>query len=55
MEENNRAEREAGGYFITVIGGFVRRVYPALGEGKPPVEMEDQFIRAKVVAMTSIH
>ena len=44
MEENNRAERAAGGYFITVKGGFVRRVYPAQGQGKLPLEMEDQFI-----------
>lgn len=44
MEENNRAERAAGGYFITVKGGFVRRVYPAMEKGMLPLEMEDQFI-----------
>ena len=44
MEENNRAERAAGGYFITVKGGSVRRVYPARGGDKTPLEAGDHFI-----------
>jgi hypothetical protein len=44
MEENNRAAREMGGYFITVAGGFERRVYPAMDGGRRPLDEEDEFI-----------
>ena len=47
MEENNRMERESGGYFITVRGGFTRRVYPAMDEGARPLDTEDQFIETE--------
>jgi hypothetical protein len=44
MEENNRAEREMGGYLMTVMGDYTRRVYPALGDGVRPLDMEDELI-----------
>ena len=44
MEENDRLEREAGGYFLTVSGGFERRVYPALEEGRRPLDCEDELL-----------
>jgi len=44
MEETNRLERESGGYFITVSGGYTRRLYPAEGDGPPPLETDDDLI-----------
>lgn len=44
MEENNRLSRESGGYFITVAGGFERRLYPALDEGRTPLDSEDELL-----------
>jgi hypothetical protein len=45
LEELNRTERESGGYLLTVYpGGYTRRVYPALGEGVRPLDMEDELI-----------
>jgi hypothetical protein len=44
MEENNRLSRESGGYFITVSGGFERRLYPALDEGRRPLDCEDELL-----------
>jgi hypothetical protein len=44
MEENNRRGHKIGGYFLTVEGGFTRMVYPALGEGRRPLDCEDEFI-----------
>jgi hypothetical protein len=44
MEEVNRMERESGGYFLTVAGGFERRVYPALDDGVRPLDAEDELI-----------
>ena len=46
LEELNRTERESGGYLMTVYpGGYTRRVYPALGDGVRPLDMEDELIR----------
>ena len=36
MEETNRLERESGGY--------TRRLYPAEGDGPPPLETDDDLI-----------
>ena len=44
MEENARLQRESGGYFISLAGGFRRTIYPARGEGPSPLETEDQFV-----------
>lgn len=44
MEENDRMTRESGGYFITVSGGFERRLYPALDEGRRPLDCEDELL-----------
>lgn len=44
MEENNRAAHESGGYLITVMGDYVRTVYPALSNGARPIDMDDEFI-----------
>ena len=44
MEENNRLERQTGGYLITVSGGYTRRLYPAQGDGPSPLESEDELI-----------
>jgi hypothetical protein len=43
MEENNRLQRESGGHFVSLAGGFRRTVYPARGEDPSPLETEDQF------------
>jgi hypothetical protein len=44
MEENDRMTRESGGYFITVSGGFERRLYPALDEGRRPLDCDDELL-----------
>ena len=45
LEELNRMERESGGYLLTAYpGGYTRRVYPALGEGVSPLDLEDELI-----------
>ena len=44
MEDNNRLQRESGGYFLSLAGGFRRTIFPAQGEGPAPLETEDQFI-----------
>jgi hypothetical protein len=44
MEENNRRQRETGGYFIALLGGgFTRTLYPAQGEGPSPLDAGDRF------------
>jgi hypothetical protein len=43
MEENNRLQRESGGYFVSLAGGFRRTIYPARDEGPSPLETEDRF------------
>jgi hypothetical protein len=44
MEENDRLARESGGYFITVSGGSERRLYPALDEGRRPLDCDDELL-----------
>ena len=44
MEENNRLERQSGGYLLTVSGGYTRRLYPAQGDGPAPIEMDDDLV-----------
>ena len=45
LEELNRAERESGGYFLTVYpDGYTQQVYPALDDGVRPLDMEDELI-----------
>ena len=44
MEEDNRPSVESGGYFITVAGGSERRLYPAMEEGRRPLDVEDELL-----------
>lgn len=44
MEENDRMARASGGYFIAVSGGFERRLYPALEEGRRPLDCDDELL-----------
>jgi hypothetical protein len=44
MEENDRATRESGGYLVTVAGGLERRLYPALDEGRRPLDSDDDLL-----------